>query len=466
MLVHESVQQVDHKDTAEYLRELWRNAAYSSPKGLQRLRALYDLDILPVCRARAGEYQFPENFDDLKSFIGTTIAKITESAGNPVIVVNGDKEVANEEVDFDKRDVWRILVGGAKLSRGFTVEGLTVSYYRRKTKQADTLMQMGRWFGFREGFRDLVRLYVGRAEIDGSKTVDLYEAFEAIVKDEEAFRDQLRQYAVLVDGRPQITPRDIPPLVSQHLPWLRPAARNKMFNAELVVRKSPGTPVIPVAYPSIPNHTAENYFAIEPLLAAASDSARLQIPQLGKVRASVFDAYIGETDSVTLRDAIERIKWSFPDYMVPERAFLASVCEAGTSWLVIAPQTAKTPSRKALPGIGVRTVLERNLRADRNMVWGEPTDVKHRPAALFIADALADYGDETLRARKKKDMGAVLIYPMSPTPESLPSEPRRDQVVLAIAWVTPAGMTFGDSRLVQFRVKNSAFPKAPIVSAD
>ena len=79
------------------------------------------------------------------------------------MIVNGDKEMASEEVDFDKREVWRILVGGTELSRGFTVEGLTVSYYRRKTKQAEASMQMGRWFGFRLGYQDLVRLY----EVEG-----------------------------------------------------------------------------------------------------------------------------------------------------------------------------------------------------------------------------------------------------------------------------------------------------------
>ena len=241
MLVHASVKQVEHAALATSIRDLWRNSGYSNPSGLARLRALYEADILPVCRARASTFAVPKQFDDLLPHIAKTISKVTLSQ-DPVMIVNGDKEMASEEVDFDKREVWRILVGGTKLSRGFTVEGLTISYYRRKTKQADTLMQMGRWFGFRPGYQDLVRLYIGREEPDGSSTLDLYEAFEAIVRDEEAFRDQLRQYAELVNGHPQITPKEIPPLVSQHLPWLKPAARNKMFNAELVVRRSPGTP--------------------------------------------------------------------------------------------------------------------------------------------------------------------------------------------------------------------------------
>ena len=49
-------------------------------------------------------------------------------------------------------------------------------------------MQMGRWFGFRRGYGDLIRLFIGRAEPDRKSTIDLYAAFDAVVRDEEAFR--------------------------------------------------------------------------------------------------------------------------------------------------------------------------------------------------------------------------------------------------------------------------------------
>ena len=52
-----------------------------------------------------------------------------------------------------------IAVGGDKLSRGLTLEGLSVSYFLRASKMYDTLMQMGRWFGYRPGYLDLCRLY-------------------------------------------------------------------------------------------------------------------------------------------------------------------------------------------------------------------------------------------------------------------------------------------------------------------
>lgn len=415
--------------------------------------------------ARAAGFPCPETFDELKPFIAAAIAKITELR-DPVIVVNGDKEMALEDVDFDKRPVWRILVGGTKLSRGFTVEGLTISYYRRKTKQADTLMQMGRWFGFRRGYADLVRLYIGRAEPDGKTTVDLYEAFDAIVRDEEAFRDQLRQYSEMVDGKPQITPRDIPPLVSQHLPWLKPAAKNKMFNAELVVRRSPGSLVIPTGYPTDYATVAANYGSVEPLLVAAGSKVELVVPEMLNVARSAFKAWIGAVDPSTFLKAIEGITWITPDYYLPDKTFLREIAGAVDRWVVIAPQTDAAKSVRALPGIGPRTVFKRAPKPPQNKLWGEPTDRKHRPAAQFIAGAVADYDDPVLASWKGSNSGAVLIYPMARDPVDLAPEPERKEIVLSVAWITPANIKTKMKEVVQFRAKNSALAEQPIVPAE
>ncbi|WP_214072640.1 Z1 domain-containing protein [Mucilaginibacter sp. dw_454] len=55
--------------------------------------------------------------------------------------------------------LWVIAVGGNKLSRGLTLESLSISYFLRATKFYDTLLQMGRWFGYRPGYADLCRLF-------------------------------------------------------------------------------------------------------------------------------------------------------------------------------------------------------------------------------------------------------------------------------------------------------------------
>ncbi|MFY9310090.1 MAG: Z1 domain-containing protein [Bacteroidia bacterium] len=66
-----------------------------------------------------------------------------------------------------------IAVGGDKLSRGLTLEGLTISYYLRASKMYDTLMQMGRWFGYRPGYGDLCRLFTSQELIDWYKHITI-----------------------------------------------------------------------------------------------------------------------------------------------------------------------------------------------------------------------------------------------------------------------------------------------------
>ena len=61
-----------------------------------------------------------------------------------------------------KNGLFAIAVGGNRLSRGLTIEGLTTTYYLRVSKLYDTLMQMGRWFGYRPGYIDLCRIYTTR----------------------------------------------------------------------------------------------------------------------------------------------------------------------------------------------------------------------------------------------------------------------------------------------------------------
>ena len=77
---------------------------------------------------------------------------------------------SDDELNYDEYlDEWKygmqtIVIGGEKLSRGLTLEGLSVSYFLRSAKMPmyDTLMQMGRWFGYRQGYGDLCRLYTTR----------------------------------------------------------------------------------------------------------------------------------------------------------------------------------------------------------------------------------------------------------------------------------------------------------------
>lgn len=78
-----------------------------------------------------------------------------------VVEVNASKR--SQALDYDQggeHGVTVIAVGGFSLSRGLTLEGLTISYFLRNSMMYDTLMQMGRWFGYRPGYEDLCRIWI------------------------------------------------------------------------------------------------------------------------------------------------------------------------------------------------------------------------------------------------------------------------------------------------------------------
>src|ERR1035438_4448439 len=76
-----------------------------------------------------------------------------------VKMINGTAKDALDYADSQGAGLKVIAIGGDKLARGLTLEGLCVSYFLRASRMYDTLMQMGRWFGYRPGYLDLCRLY-------------------------------------------------------------------------------------------------------------------------------------------------------------------------------------------------------------------------------------------------------------------------------------------------------------------
>lgn len=105
---------------------------------------------------------------------------------------------SQDELDFDGHRMTglrAIAVGGNRLSRGLTLEGLCVSFFIRPTNTHDTLMQMSRWFGFRGSHADLIRVHV---------TSDIAERFTGMVAVERELRDDLERY----ERQTELTPLD------------------------------------------------------------------------------------------------------------------------------------------------------------------------------------------------------------------------------------------------------------------
>ena len=99
-----------------------------------------------------------------------------------IIVVNSSKQSTKLNYDNYKSTGLRVIaIGGLALSRGLTLEGLCVSYFYRNSSTFDVLMQMGRWFGYREGYSDLCKIYITKTSADYYKEICM--SIECLRKD-------------------------------------------------------------------------------------------------------------------------------------------------------------------------------------------------------------------------------------------------------------------------------------------
>ncbi|WP_244970681.1 Z1 domain-containing protein [Gordonia jinghuaiqii] len=390
MLVHESVSTAEHAALANDIRRVWTSAGYDLPMGLKRLQDLWTNDFRRVTAARAPTEPGIAGFAELIPHIGHAVGKI-QMGVNPVVIVNGvaEKDYLQDDIDFQSGDVWKVLVGGTKLSRGFTVEGLTVSYYTRRTTAADTLMQMGRWFGYRRHYRDLVRLYIGRNVPGPRKTVvDLYRTFEAVVRDEEDFREELRRFQGFDDdGRPRVRPMDVPPLVYQTLPYLKPTNSAKMYNAELTEQGEGGKVVDFNQLGEHNDRVNESHFeAVQSLLDAASTEGEFfYISEAGAPRP--WKAHYGIFDAEALIDVASRFQWAKNFKFEPYLAFMRKAVDGGTleDWAIIVPEINSLPTKT----VGERRlkIMRRYRRSDRPWQFSG-SSTRQRDALLAVSSGM------------------------------------------------------------------------------
>ncbi len=137
-----------------------------------------------------------------------------------VVVVNSDSQEGLHYTQYaDKGEALNVIaVGGLSLSRGLTLDGLCVSYMYRNTRMYDTLLQMGRWFGYRGGYEDLCRLWLADA------SVGWYQHISTAAGE---LRDRIKEM-----NRVGGTPRKFGLMVQSHPDALTVTAKNKMRHAE------------------------------------------------------------------------------------------------------------------------------------------------------------------------------------------------------------------------------------------
>jgi hypothetical protein len=177
----------DDREMRDELRELWESENGQVPPGV------------------GGEAE--TDFDAVKQALVAALDRCE------VVVENSRAAI---RLDYGEPGRVVIVVGGNTLSRGLTLEGLVVSYFVRAATAYDTLLQMGRWFGYRSGYADLPRVWLTR---------ELQSDFFELATVEQEMREDIQRYEI-----EQLTPLDFGPRIRTH-PKLSITSQLKMLAA-------------------------------------------------------------------------------------------------------------------------------------------------------------------------------------------------------------------------------------------
>ncbi len=198
----------------------------------EKLKNIYDIWQI--------EYNSTGNFMDILSEVIKLELQI-----KALLINSKSKDQLNYDDYKDDGGLHVIAIGGYSLSRGFTLEGLTVSYFLRNTAMYDTLLQMGRWFGYRDGYEDICRIYLTR------ESKNWYSHIAQVL-------EELREEFKVLEYH-KLTPRDYGLKVQTHPEKLLITALNKMYNAEeFILSTSYSSTLFEVKALFIENSTLKN----------------------------------------------------------------------------------------------------------------------------------------------------------------------------------------------------------------
>lgn len=429
MLINTDRLTTKHQEIAEdvesLLGTLYPNKTLDSASD-KRLETLWLNDFRPVSLIR--NPSIPETWNDLKSFVSNSIDIIINQR---VLIVNCENK--DDTPDFeDATGCWAILIGGAKLSRGYTIEGLTTSYFSRKPGQLDTLVQMARWYGYRKGYSDLVRLYMPEMlernhkfpKGSNKKTKDnkyhLIDAFRFGAKVEEAFRKNLIQYSK------DLKPKDIPPLVQyefedipQNFKYLKPTASNKSYHVEFETFHLGGV-IKTITRIGGSKSCLHNRYQLENLL----NSCNIPISEKKLIfKEGQYNVLTGVTDTSNHLSFLENIYYS--DKKTDEKPnIIKEQIEALTrmpsiSWRIImfmkkGVNHLEKISNYSLP-IMIRNYKIRPI--DGVLAYDKPLEKENRKVAAWLAKVnegmdLISYDPETLNLQNER-CGIIYIVPFN-----------------------------------------------------
>ncbi len=341
-----------------------------------------------------------------------------------------------------------IAIGGDKLSRGLTLEGLSISYFLRTSSMFDTLMQMGRWFGYRPRYADLCRVYT---------TGDLYGAFREIALAIDELREELDRMALA-----NRTPIDFGLRVRTPSDGLVITAANKIRRGEPVQVRFAGEIVQALEIPGTGPAAQANRDALTALMSALPPPRRtirgeatahfvwdaVPVSQVLSFLTS-YDAYRTHSflnHSEQLRRYItdrvahdELMTWTVCLVSKRPGPNVRSVCIAGLEVPLI--QRAADEQKKPPPGHFVTRAVAGRAEESADM-----TEEQFQDALAATQDAEKQEGKsatelsttparEAIRAVRSPQNGLLLLYPIDR--DSAPA----DELMVSAAISFPESLT-------------------------
>ncbi|TJZ84872.1 Z1 domain-containing protein [Paracoccus hibiscisoli] len=389
MLVHSSPFVRQH----EYMSDLIRNWIEDRKDDLiagaglvaERLREVFEDERLRTAAARGAHIL--EKFEAVTESLPEVLAVMTYP------VENGETE-EDFRLDYTGDPVTCIVVGGTVLARGLTLEGLCVSFFLRTSKQYDTLLQMGRWFGYRHGYDDLPRLWT---------TEDLASKFRSLAVIEEEIRSDIAMYR-----ENDLTPREFAVRV-RAIPGMAITAATKMKHAHRTNMSFAGKHVQTIRF----NHTdpqvvAGNWKAAAKLIDVAGTA---QPPKSGKgdvlfenVPLSAVRKFIAATD---ISEEHMDLKQA---YLLE---YLDSAAASLSEWNVGLVQPASgTRSTRPLGKLGAVVTLRRSKLKSENPRYADIKALMSKADILIDADCKPEKDDWSGFKECRPDKPLLLLYPI------------------------------------------------------
>jgi hypothetical protein len=307
-----------------------------------------------------------------------------------------------------------IAIGGNKLSRGLTLEGLTVSYYLRAAGSYDTLLQMGRWFGYRPGYEDLCRLWT---------TTELFAAYAEVTTANEELIAEF-EYMCALTGR---TPADFGFRVRDSSSSMHITAANKRRGTREIPLNFAGNSAETVVLPCDTETSELNLAATVTLL---NECSKYRIEGDDDRRSTIFAGVPGIfihkflTRYTTLEQAAKIQSRSLSEY-VDQRIADGEL----TDWTVVLVSNSRAePAQwRTIAGHEVGLVT-RNLlgsegvQIDEKLVWRfrrilSPTDelldlTSEERSALTTG--VGEPSGPAIRKQRPASRGLLLLYPLAP----------------------------------------------------